>query len=381
MGNNRVLHVSKTANGGRFIGFQIPHLMEAGIEVHLAAPGEGVLTSMAKEAGAILHIVPALASRGPLKAARQLSELIDELAPHVVHTHFVHSTLSARFARHWTKVDFVNLFQVPGPLHLEQWWSRTLDLRTAGPRDEWGAACIWSRNRYLRSGIPEDRVRLAYYGKNLSDYRSDAYPSGILREGLGFGKNDFIATMVSHVYKPRILRRRGIKGHEDFIVAIAKAREIDPDVKGLIVGGPRPGAEGYYRRIIRRSRALNGTAVKFVGPRQDVPDIYRATDVAVHPSLSENIGGAGESLLMAVPTISTNVGGFPDAVKHGDTGLTVHPRAPQQLAEAILFTKKNPLAMKRAARNGREHMRILGNSRVNAETILRAYAEMGVRLG
>lgn len=380
MSNNRVLHVSKTANGGRFIGFQIPHLMEAGIEVHLAAPGEGVLTSMAKEAGAIVHIVPALASRGPLKAARRLSELIDELAPPVVHTHFVHSTLSARLARYWTEVDFVNLFQVPGPLHLEQWWSRTLDLRTAGPRDEWGAACIWSRNRYLRSGVPEDRVRLTYYGKNIVDYRSDSSTPGSLRETLGYGENDFIATMVSHVYKPRVLRRRGIKGHEDFIAAIAKARQVDPDVRGLIVGGPRPGAEGYYRRLVRRSSALNGTAVKFVGPRQDVPDVYRATDVAVHPSLSENIGGAGESLLMAVPTISTNVGGFPDAVKHGDTGLMVQPRAPQQLAEAILFSKDNSLAMKTAARKGREHMRVLGDARVNAGQILRAYAEMGARL-
>lgn len=378
MNNRTILHVSKTANGGRFIGFQLPHLVKAGLEIHLAVPSEGVLFEMAREAGVTVHIIPELGSRLPLKAARPLAGVIDILHPAVVHTHFVHSTLAVRLARTYSRQYFKNFFQVPGPLHLERRWSRWLDILTANKADEWGAACEWSRDRYLRSGVTHDRVHLTYYGKDLGDYDGDTRLDSDLRSAFGFSDSDFIATMVAHVYRPRMLRRRGIKGHEDFLNAIAIAREVDPSIKGLVVGGPRPKAENYYARLKRYSESRNGSAVRFVGPRLDVPDIYQMVDVAVHPSLSENLGGAGESLLMEVPTISTDVGGFPDVVQQGVTGLTVRPRAPKQLAAAILFSKQEFRVCRDYAKRGRQLMNTLGDAERNASRVVDAYKGMGV---
>mgnify|MGYP001178152187 CR=1 FL=1 len=56
----------------------------------------------------------------------------------------------------------------------------------------------------------------------------------------------------------------------------------------------------------------------------------------MHPSLSENLGGAAESLLIGVPTIATNIGGFPDIVKPGITGWLVPKENPKILAQTIL---------------------------------------------
>lgn len=378
MPSRSVLHVSKTANGGRFIGFQIPHLVNSGVDVHLAVPGRGVLVDMAEEAGATVHIIPELGSRLPIRGVRKLGSLIDSVDADVVHTHFVHSTLLTRLARRVCGLEFVNLFQVPGPLHLEKTWSRLLDVRTASAFDEWGAACMWSRDRYLASGVPEARVHLTYYGKDLAAYELDSNAVGLDRSEFGFGSDDFIVTMVSHVYPPRGLSRRGIKGHEDFIDAIHLARQHEPSIRGLIVGGPRPKAAPYYRRLKSRSWKANGAAVQFSGPRSDVPDIYRISDAAVHPSLSENIGGAGESLLMGVPTISTNIGGFPDVVISGETGRMVEPRSPQALASAILSTLRDIDISRTEAQRGHKRMLTIGSARLNAERVVEIYRKLGV---
>lgn len=382
MGNSTILHVSKTSNGGRFIGFQLPHLVHSGFKVHIALPSSGTLAEMAVRAGATVHYLPELASADPLRAAPSLAALFTRLEPLIVHTHFVHSTLAARAGREISGKRFVNFFQVPGPLHLESRWSRELDIRTARRHDQWGAACTWSRDVYLASGVAPERVHLTYYGKNLDDYPTEfsLAQRQSTRLSLGVPDSTFLATMIAHIYKPRPFKRRGIKGHEDFITAIAHARREDPSVAGVIVGGPRPGAEEYYDRL-RHLAAEHSSGINFLGHRTDVNEIYRATDVAVHPSISENIGGAGESLLLRVPTISTNVGGFPDAVIHGRTGLTVNPRSPQQLAAAMLYAKRNMSAMHDAAEAGRRLMTILGDATRNAAIVAELYKEIGATVG
>lgn len=375
-----VLHVSKTSNGGRFIGFQLPHLVSAGIDIHLAVPGDGVLSDMAREAGATVHYIPEMESSHPIAGWKSLGSIVSDIRPKLVHTHFVKSTLAVRASRELsTSHRFVNLFQVPGPLHLERLWSRQLDVKTAGAQDVWAGACEFSVNAYLESGVSNDRVFLAYYGKDLSAYKyPDRRQLAALREELGIADDQVVATMVSHVYPRRPFSTRGIKGHEDFIEAIRVAREVDPLVRGLIVGGPRPGAEKYYNWLRARAEAIVGDSIIFTGQRDDVPALYGISDVAVHPSLSENIGGAGESLLMGVPTVSTNIGGFPDVVKHRLTGQLVDTRSPRQIAKAILRVRRSPQVSMVEANRGRDIMTNIGSAALNAKRVLEIYRECGV---
>jgi glycosyltransferase involved in cell wall biosynthesis len=120
------------------------------------------------------------------------------------------------------------------------------------------------------------------------------------------------------------------------IDALAILRNRGLQVVGVFVGGSwTPGAVRYEARVRGYAKERCGNAARFLGHRSDVVDLYPDFDVAVHPSLSENVGGAVESLLMGVPTIATNVGGFPDLVKHEETGWLVPPRDPDALASAI----------------------------------------------
>jgi glycosyltransferase involved in cell wall biosynthesis len=97
-------------------------------------------------------------------------------------------------------------------------------------------------------------------------------------------------------------------------------------------------------------------AVIFTGERNDVPDVLASFDVSVHCSLSDNLGGTVESLLMERPMIVSDAPGFADAVVHEDTGLVVPRDDPRVLADAIVRLLRNRDFARRLGTKGRARM-------------------------
>jgi glycosyltransferase involved in cell wall biosynthesis len=95
--------------------------------------------------------------------------------------------------------------------------------------------------------------------------------------------------------------------------------------------------------------------------------------VAVHPSLSENVGGAVESLLSGIPTIATAVGGLPDLVTNHETGWSVPPRSPALLAEAILAALADPPKAHAMAQAGQERARRLFDVKSTSKQVYQIY--------
>ena len=143
-----------------------------------------------------------------------------------------------------------------------------------------------------------------------------------------------------------------------------------------MVGGAWAGAEDYERSLRQEARRSCGDRILFLGPRRDVADLYPEFDVAVHPSLSENVGGAVESLVAGIPTIATRVGGFPDLVRDGETGWLVPPRDPERLARAIQAALRNPEEAARRARAGRALALQMFDVEANTQTILELYRRL-----
>jgi glycosyltransferase involved in cell wall biosynthesis len=76
--------------------------------------------------------------------------------------------------------------------------------------------------------------------------------------------------------------------------------------------------------------------VVFTGRRDDVPAVTAAIDVAVLPSYREAQGlSILEALALARPVVASNVGGIPEMVDDGETGLLVPPHDAEALATAI----------------------------------------------
>jgi glycosyltransferase involved in cell wall biosynthesis len=290
------------------------------------------------DSGAIAHPFTFDFARNPTRLPSKLGRirhLVEAVDPDVIHMHNVGPTLMTRLAlgKHHT---VPRVFQVPGPLHLEHLAYRRGELATAGPNDSWIAASEYTRGLYLSAGIDWRRVSVSYYGTDVDDFAPSANPLD-LRAEIGIGEATRVIGMVAYMYPPKryLGQTKGLKGHEDLIEATAIGLSKGADLAVVFVGGAWNGATAYERHLRALAARRCGDRAFFLGTRSDISDLYANFDVSVQPSLSENVGSALESLLCGVPTISSNVGGFPELVKEGQTGWLVAPRDPRALWQAI----------------------------------------------
>jgi glycosyltransferase involved in cell wall biosynthesis len=123
-----------------------------------------------------------------------------------------------------------------------------------------------------------------------------------------------------------------MKGIEYFLDAAAIVASRFPDVRFLIVG------DGANRsQLQERSQKLGlDQRVVFTGFRTDVPELLSEATLSVLPSLSEGLSNSLlESMAAGVPVIAAKVGGNPEIVEHGVSGLLVPPRDAAALAGAM----------------------------------------------
>jgi glycosyltransferase involved in cell wall biosynthesis len=122
-----------------------------------------------------------------------------------------------------------------------------------------------------------------------------------------------------------------MKGVQYFLdAAIVLARRF-PDVCFLVVGDG-----GSKKELEEHARRLGlGQRIVFTGFRGDVPDLLCEVAVSVLPSLSEGTSNTLlESMAAGIPVIATTVGGNPEVIQDGISGLLVPPRDSGALAAA-----------------------------------------------
>jgi glycosyltransferase involved in cell wall biosynthesis len=137
------------------------------------------------------------------------------------------------------------------------------------------------------------------------------------------------------------------KGHDTLLAAAARVVGARPDTEFLIVG------EGAMRDALeRRVRELGLSGrVRFLGERSDVAALLASSDVFVLPSRSEACPNSVlEAMAAGLPIVATRVGGVPELIESGATGLLVEADRPAELATALLDLMDQP---QRAANLGR----------------------------
>lgn len=357
----KILHLIKTTIGATWALREVQVLIRLGCEIHVALPAKEGLYEDYKKAGAHVHIVNvdiASFKTSPLaftKAVINFRKLVLEINPDIIHSHFVGTTYFMRMAL--TGIPIKRIFQVPGPLHLEKQLTRKVDIHLANDYDYWIPTCNLSKQYYLEEGIAADRLSVAFYGSDIAVF-GEKQKKGALRAELNLSADTHIVGMVAFVYPPKkwIGQKRGLKGHEDLIDAMKIVRKKHPKAVCVMIGGAWGDSESYYNKVVKYGKKQLGNSIYFLGTRKDVPKLYPDFDIAVHPSLSENLGGAAESLLMGIPTIATNIGGFPDIVKEDKTGWLVPASDPKSLAKKIINVLENPANAENIAAHGKQEM-------------------------
>jgi len=374
----KALHLLKTSTGATWALRQLRELVKLGVEVHVALPA-GPLVKKYQEQGVHTHILQtAINIKKPwknLKLFNEFKALINTIKPDIIHSHFVATTLTMRLAL-GNKSSIKRIFHVPGPLHLEHRFFRTAELLSSNKNDYWMASCKWTAQTYQKYGINKERIGLAYYGVDLDHFQTGLTAN--LHQELGLEKNTKIIGNVAYFYKPKKIlgQNRGLKGHEDLIDAIDIASQKDPNIVCVFVGGPWDGCQDYMDEVIKYANQKKFGKYYFLGFRTDIQNLYGDFTLSVHPSHSENVGGAVESMFCQSPTISSNVGGFPDLVIPNNTGWLVPAKHPQALADAIIDALESPELREKYSSNGRQLAMKMFDIRNNALDIYNYYCSL-----
>lgn len=355
----RALHISKSAEGAQWAIRQVAELIRQGVEVHVALPDPtGSAVPSWQATGATLHFVNCALPVNPAKFAKtsfQIRRLVRQVAPDIIHSHHVTTTAMLRLAL-GSKHSVPRLFQVPGPLHLEHWHSRTFEISLAGARDYWIGTSRFINQLYGRAQVPLSHIFLSYHSadtKQISTQRT-----GYLRRELGIPHDAVVVGNINLIYPPKRLlgQKVGLKCHEDVIEAISLVQRERSDIWGVLIGGTFRGADSYEAKLRNLARKKGGGAILMPGKfnPQQVAWSWPDFDCAIHVPLSENCGGVTEPLLSQVPTVAGDVGGLPEVVHPGLTGELVPVRNPKLLAEAVLRVLRAPDEYKRMAKRGHE---------------------------
>ncbi len=133
-----------------------------------------------------------------------------------------------------------------------------------------------------------------------------------VRRELGIGAEDLVVGMVSAL--------RPEKGHDIAIEAVGRLRERFPQLRLLIAG------QGALAAQLERLAAPLGDAVVLAGRRNDVAGVFDALDICLQPSRMDAFPTSLiEALAASVPVIASEVGGIPEIIENGTTGVLLAP--------------------------------------------------------
>lgn len=317
-----VLHVQKVAgiSGSEAYLLQLlPDLRARGWDVrflllHEDEPGAWAFAHELEARGVPLTAVRLRLDADPLAFSRVLAHLSRQ-RPQILHTHLVHADMYGQLAGTATRVP-LRISTKHGFNEFREHRLFGLADRTVGSLAHVQIAISHGLARYLAGteGFAEDRFEIVHYGIAAQD-----------------GVAPYAGT------EPRLLcmgRLIPIKGHEVLLRAFARARLRVPELSLDIAG------TGPLERALRSAVGELGIedAVRFLGYVTPVGQAIEDAAIVVVPSLGEGFGMVAlEAMERGRPVIATAVGGLPEIVVDGETGIVVPPRDVEALA-AAMFT-------------------------------------------
>jgi glycosyltransferase involved in cell wall biosynthesis len=170
---------------------------------------------------------------------------------------------------------------------------------------------------------------------------------------------------------------RPVKGHEDFLLMAGQLGLRGIDAEYWIIGDCECD-RSYYERLTRLVQSLGlGCRVKFCGFRADVANVLQQLDILVCSSHYETFGRCLiEAMACELAVVATRVGGIPEVVQHGETGLLVPPESPGALADAVEELLRNPRRRKEFGLAGRRRVEALFTTESHALQLLGVYKSL-----
>ena len=300
-------------------------------------------------------LVPALGREisplDDLVSLAHMVKLVRDLRPDIVHTHMAKAGTVGRLAAKLCGVPLVvhtyhghvfHSYFSPAKTRIFLTIERALGLATNriivvgdGQRDEIASYGV----------APLRKLTTIRLGLELDQFLQAESHRGELRRELGIDADTPLVGIVGRLVP--------IKAPEVLLQAAINVRNSLPTVQFLVVGD---GERRQELETLVDHLGLRGS-VRFLGWRRDLVRVYADLDVVALSSLNEGSPVVLiEALASARPVVATAVGGVPEVVVHGETGLTVPVSDVAALGGAVLtLLRDRPLA-NRLGKAGRRHV-------------------------
>lgn len=177
------------------------------------------------------------------------------------------------------------------------------------------------------------RVAVLHNALDFEVFRRQAADGDFRREA-GFRAEDFLIACVGQISEH--------KGQKILLQSAPAVLQAHPNTHFLLAGNfHKPEVEAELRQLVE---ALGITErVHFLGFRADVANIYADLDVLVLPSLREGFGRVSiEAMAFAKPVVASAVGGIPEVVQDGVSGLLFPPGDSSALAQQLIQLLGDP---------------------------------------
>ena len=186
----------------------------------------------------------------------------------------------------------------------------------------------------------------------------DCLPRPEARARLGLPAEGFVAGMVGRLEED--------KGIEEAVEALPALRAARPGARLVLLGDAEPGQAERMRRLAAERGVSD--ALHLPGGREAAAPLLLAFDLLLHPSRHEAMPRALlEALHAGVPVVAAAVGGIPEAIEDGVSGLLVPPRDPAGLGAAAARLARDPaLAASLAGAGGERARRLFSLERMTA---------------
>ena len=273
---------------------------------------------------------------------RRVREHVAAVAPDVLHTHLANADMLGGLAGRALRLPVVSTVHVmqaetAGRARLRTMLTNRVRRSTASrviavsdAAREWLAASGWA-----------DRDRLVTVHNGVAAVARPGAGAAV-RQELGLAPDDVVVTMLT-------VLREG-KGHDVAAAAVGRLLERYPRLRLLVAG------DGPARAEVAALMAPLGDRARLTGHRDDVMELLDASDVLLHPSSIDAFPTALlEAMAAGLPIVSTRVGGIPEIVDDGETGMLVAaPPEAAAITSALEPYLADPELRRRAGERARE---------------------------
>lgn len=366
----RIFHlvISGDVAGGQLVALQLMRAARtAGHEVAVVSPGTGPFIDLVRDEGIPVHhadVSRTFHIRGAVRLARLLrAERADILHTHTAVAANILARVAGRIAgaRVVTHLHAHNTFRRHAAAAAAM---RLLDNVSARLASRIIAVSASVGDSYACQGYPAGRIVVIPNGIEVGPLPASR-PSRI-REEVGVPAGVPVLGEIGRLCAQ--------KGQETLIAAAASL----PGAQVLLVGDDLE-QEGAYQHRLERLALAAGVAdrVFFTGYLGDTAAVIDELDVFVLPSWIEGMPLVLlEAMGRARPVVSTAVGGIPEVVEHGVTGLLVRPGDPAALAHALQELLADPDRARAMGEAGRKRVQERFSAAAATSRVLEVYDEL-----